>query len=284
MSFNRTCIVEFVSPAGDKQLKGIDVKFKIDLPMSAVLAKADISICNLTRADIEYLTTYTYLWAALTQKKRIRLFAGYSDTQTNLLFDGDIIEAIPTQPPDIWLDCKAQSGNYGSTQVYLLSVFDAVPIKTLFEQAAVKLGLTLEWRSKSTKQVKDFNFNGNYQKMIEQLTKLDNITVFEETGSLIVVDNAAPVRDGAIREISEITGMIGVPKIDAIGIEATLLLDTTIKRGDTVHLSSIRVPAANGNYYVYNICHEGHLRGTNWYTTIKARRLDVYGRELKLTS
>lgn len=282
MSYNRKVIVEFITPAGAKQLDGIDVKFKVDMPMSAVMVKADVSICNLTRSDIEYLTTYTSQWIALQQRKRIRVFAGYADAlPLQLIFDGDIIEAIPTQPPDIWLNCKAQSGNYGSTQMFSKSILVPTEIKTVFGQAAGWMEMPLDWKATSTKTIKSFDFSGSRTKLIDRLCDLDDIIVFEENGTLVAVDKKAPVRDGVIREISEQTGMVGVPKIDYIGIEATVFLDTRIKRGDTVHLTSVRVPAASGLYYVYNVCHQGHLRGTDFYTTIKARRLDTYGQELK---
>lgn len=285
MSFNRQCIVEFVTPLGTsefdaEQLQDIDVKFKIDLPMGAVLSKADISICNLKRANIEYLTTYTSLALALQERKRIRLFAGYDDTQTELIFDGDIYEAVPTQPPDIWLECKAQSGNYDALRCVSQSILVPCDVQSVCSQAAGWFGMGFDWQATTKKQLKKFDFTGNRTKLISELNKLDDIIVFDELDTLVVVDRNAPFREGTVREISEQTGMIGIPKVDFIGMEATLFLDTKIKRGDKVNLTSSKIPAANGLYYVYNISHEGHLRGTNWYTTIKARRLDAYGSEL----
>ena len=44
---HRKIIVEFKTPAGDKRLDGIEVKFSVDKLMSAVMNKASIEICNL---------------------------------------------------------------------------------------------------------------------------------------------------------------------------------------------------------------------------------------------
>jgi len=283
MSYNRIVRVEFLTADGKlKSLEGIDVRFSVDLPASAVMVDASISICNLNRDDLAYLTTFTSQWLAMTKRKRIRLYAGYSDTQVGMIFDGDIYNAIPTDPPDIWMDCTARSGNYESTQVFTQSVFSPTPIKSIFETAAGNMGLAPEWRSTSAKKISKYSFSGNNTAYIDALTKLDDILVFEENGNLVCVDKFAPVRDGKIRLISEKTGMVGIPKIDYIGIEAKMFLDTRIRRGDTVQLESNRMPSANGLYYVYHINHEGQLRGQNFYTTIKARRLDAYGKELKL--
>lgn len=285
MSFNRKAIVEFETPQGPKRIEGVDVKFDINLPMSAQMTMAKISICNLSRSDIEYLTTYTSRWIAIAQRKRIRLFAGYDedhpDGRMPGLFDGDIIQAIPSQPPEIWLECEAMSGAYGSTQMFSKSILVPSTVETIFGQAASWVDLESEWRATTQKVVKSFEFSGSNQQLIGAVANLGDIEVFQEGETLVAVDsNKAPVRDGVIREISERSGMVGVPKVDYIGIEATMFLDSRIKRGDTVNFVSKRIPAANGLYYVYNIRHHGHLRGTEFYTTVKARRKDTYGSEL----
>jgi len=280
MSYNRKVIVEFVTPQGVKRLDGVDVKFDINLPMSAIMTTAKVGILNLTREDIEYLTTYTSRWSAFTQRKRLRVFAGYDDTQVSLIFDGDILEAIPSQPPDIWLNCEAQSGNYGSTQMFSRSILVPNSIETVCASAAEWMGLEFEWRSTSNKTIEKFDFTGSRTRLIETVSELDKIIAFEEDGALVVVDRDNPVRDGVIREISEESGMVLVPDPDYIGVTASVFLDTRIKRGDTINLVSKRIPAANGLYYAYNLHHQGRLRGSKFHTTIKARRIDTYGSNL----
>ena len=286
MSFNRKVIVKFVSDIGGVErteiLTNIDVKFDIHLPMSAQMTRAKISLLNLKRSNIELLTTYTSRMVAIANRKRLQLWAGYEDDYpVPKLFDGDIIQAIPTQPPEIWLDMEAMSGAYGSTQMFSESILVPSTVETIFKQAAQWIELKSEWRATTQKTVTSFAFSGSSQEIIKAVSDLDKIDVFEEDGVLVAVDsNKAPVRDGVIREISERSGMVGVPKVDYIGIEATMFLDSRIRRGDTVNFISKRIPAANGVYYVYNIRHHGHLRGNEFYTTVKARRKDTYGSEL----
>jgi len=287
MSFNRKCVVDFMAQERPtvaqftqlKRLEGIDVKFNIDLPMSAIICDADISLCNLTRSDIDYLTSFTNVAESLQKRHRIRLYAGYDDSNYGMIFDGDVFYAVPTAPPDIWLNIKARSGNYETTQVFTQSVLLPSTTQSIFEHAAQNLGKEFEWRSASKKVVKKWSFTGNIDKYLQSLSGLDDTYIFIENDKLIAVDKVAPVRDGIVRLISEKTGMIGVPKIDFVGIEATLLLDTRIRRGDTVKMESVRVPSANGVYYVYNITHTGHLRGNDFFTTVKARREDTYGHQ-----
>ena len=281
MAYGRKYAVEFDTPFGPHRLTDVDVKFRVEYSQSATLTQAEISICNLTRANIEYLTTYVSVWIAKANASRIRLFAGYEDEEPiNLIFDGDILSAIPTEPPEVWLNCTAISGGYGSIQMFSESILVPVPMRTVFEQAAGWVGMDLEWNATVSKTIKSFDCTGNRNKLIEQLNSLGEISVFEENGKMVVVDEAHPKRSGNIFEISEETGMVSVPKIDQIGIEAKIFLNTKIKCGDTVHITSKRVPIASGNYYVMNVIHEGHFRGDLWYTTIKTRRLDAYGKKL----
>jgi hypothetical protein len=142
----------------------------------------------------------------------------------------------------------------------------------------------LDWRATSEKTVKKFDFTGSQTQLLEALAKLGGGIPFLDNGKLVVVSEQDPaIQTGVlVKEISEASGMIGIPKVDYIGAEIKMLLDTTIKRGDTVHLTSNRIPAASGYYRVYHIRHEGHLRGEEWYTTVKAWRLDTYGRKLAI--
>ena len=113
---HRKIIVEFKTPAGDKRLDGIEVKFSVDKLMSAVMNKASIEICNLAQEDIEYLTTYTSQFIAINERKRIRIFAGYEEDGVSLIFDGDVVEGMPTNPPDRWIRMKALSGYYSNKE------------------------------------------------------------------------------------------------------------------------------------------------------------------------
>ena len=280
MSYSRKVVVEFITPQGTKRLDGVDVKFDINLPMSAIMTTAKVGILNLAREDIEYLTTYTSRWSAIIQRKRLRVFAGYEDTELALIFDGDIINALPTQPPEIWLNCEAQSGAYGSTQMFSESILVPSNIQTVANEAAGWMGMSLDWKSTSKKTIDKFDFTGSRTQLMQSISKLGNIIPFEENGNLVIVDRDNPERDGVIREISEQSGMVFVPDVDYIGVTVSMFLDTRIKRGDTVNLVSKRIPAASGLYYVYNIRHHGQLRGNSFYTTIKARRRDTYGSEL----
>ena len=51
-----------------------------------------------------------------------------------------------------------------------------------------------------------------------------------------------------------------------------MLLEPNISLGQTIEIESSAIPACNGQYWIYEFTHRGHLRGTEFYTEISARR------------
>ena len=256
-----------------KELDGIEVKFSVEKLASAVMNKANIDICNLAADDIEYLTTYTSQFIAIAQHKRIRIFAGYVDTGVSLIFDGDIVEALPTNGPDRWLKCKALSGYYNARTPVSTVVQGTNSIRDVCAAVAGFCNLSLNYMATSTKTISDFEYTGGKTRAIKELNELGDIVAYEDDGVLVVQDKGEPRTDVGIRRIDETSGLIGIPKPDAIGVECQILLDNSIKIGQKIYLESKIIPSACGEYYIYELKHSGDLRGNEFYTEIKARRI-----------
>lgn len=270
---NRKVIVELSTPAGDKRLDGINVNFSVTKLASAIMNKATIDICNLTKADIDFLTTYTSEFIAINQHKRIRLWAGYEDTGIAVIFDGDIVEALPSDPPDIWLKCQALSGYYNAKDPISKTFNGNLSFKAICQEAAKILNLTLDYESSVVKNITDFSFNGGKTKILNALNELADIDAYEDDGILVVKDAGEPRKSAIVRYINENSGMIGMPKPDALGVTLNVLLDNSLKIGQKIYLESRSIPSCSGEYYIYELKHDGSLRGNNFYTQIKARRL-----------
>lgn len=270
---NRRIIIQFDTPQGLKELDGIEVKFSVDKLASAVMNQANIDICNLATEDIEYLTSYTSQFIEIAKHKRVRIFAGYEDTGISLIFDGDIVEALPTLGPDRWLKCKALSGYYNARTPISTVVQGTQPIKNVCAAVAGFLNLSLNYMATSTKTVSDFEYTGGKTKAIKELNELGDIVAYEDDGVLVVQDIGQPRTDIGIRRIDETSGLIGIPKPDAIGVECKVLLDNTLKIGQKIYLESLVIPSSCGEYYIYELKHSGDLRGNEFYTEIKARRI-----------
>lgn len=271
--FNRICYVEFITANGQaKRLDGIDIQFSIEKHMGAVMNEANVTIYNLTREDIEYLTTFTSQWIAYQQRKRLRIFAGYTDTSVGLIFDGDIIEALPSMPPDIALRCKARSGAYNNSTMISKSVTEPITTKDLLKQVGSWTGLTVNDHTTTDRKIGGFYYTGSATQLIGQLNDIPDIIAYEDDGSLWVVDKKNTDIGLQMRVINKNSGMIDIPQPNATGIEVKILLDPAIKLGQKIKVESDLIPAVNGVYTIYELKYTGHLRGNEFYTDITARR------------
>lgn len=276
----RYCRVEFEIAEPDaqnnnaKSVEGLNVRFSIPKYRGQIRGQAKISICNLAREDSVYLTTCMSPWIEIQKQKKIRLFAGY-EKHNAMLFDGDILRAIPTQPPDIWLECEAISGYFNNLKTQSFTVHGPVTMPQLGAIAAQMQGLQLRnlARDAQDKQVDNFTYSGGLSNTLKKLNDL-GLCVFYVEDNILYMDDAEPeIKEGmAVRLLTEESGLIGLPCPGPSGVECTILLDPSVKLGEAVEIKSKRIPGINGLYYPYSLEHTGELYGNDWYTKLKCAR------------
>lgn len=273
---HRHVTVTFTLADGNtKTIDGLNIKFSARKMCYAFGGQASVSIANLTSDDIIYLTTFLSPFMFPNKKKKIAIFAGYDD-DVKEIFSGDIWTALPVKRgADIWLDIRAIKSFFNSgTMTSKTLVGDRIKTQEICNKVAGWAGLSLNWKTKSNKTVDTFSFTGSITDAIRKLSTMDNILVYEDEGALNVID-ANPQESGT-RLISEDSGMIGMPRINHFGVEAKILLDNSIKLGETIELKSKLVPSANGKYIIYSITHQGSLRETEFYSILKCRRGNLW--------
>ncbi len=279
MNNTRVCFVEIETiDNGTKQLKQLDglaIKGSVSRKMGSVAAEAKVSIANLKKSDIEYLSTYTSPYVNAKVKKKINIYAGYEETGWGRIFTGYIFKALPSDMPDTWLHIEAQSLFY-EKRVPLTYGINNVTTQDLGKSIADTLGLDFSWQSESQKTLNAFNFSGSKGGLIREYNKIDNITMFEDNGVLTVIDKKTEYKKtGNTKLISKDTGMIGIPQPDDIGVSVTTLLDPSIKCGDWVQIQSVKLPICNGYYQVYELGFDFASREQQFYNKIKAKKAGI---------
>ena len=270
----RICYVQIQTPSGNKEIRNIAIKGRITRKMSQTGSTAKISIANLSREDVEYLTTYTSPYVDQSKKKRINVFAGYESTGVGMIFSGDIYSALPEGLPDTWLNIEAKTEYFNQQNIITLSQ-SKINTKGIAQIVANQLDLALIWRSKSEKFIDAFNFTGAKTKLLNRLNQLDNFTAFVDNGSLLVIDiNEQPPQTsttkqkGFIKLINAESGMIGIPQPDEHGVKIKVLLDPAVNLGDWFKLGSKRLPIVNGFYQVYEMTYDFATREPQYYLEI----------------
>lgn len=289
----RICYIQIQTPDGDKEIHNLAIKGRITRKLSETGSNCDISIANLSREDVEYLTTYTSPYVDQSKKKKINVYAGYKSTGVGMIFSGDIYSALPAGLPDTWLNIKAKT-NYFEQQNIITISGGISTTKDLALTIAGELGYELNWQSKSQKVIDAFNFSGARAKLLNKLNQLDNFRAFIDNNILHCIDkdeeppetknqtnnNSSQIgsstkESGTIKIITQNSGLIGIPQPDEYGVKIKVLLDPSIALGDWFKLESLRLPIVNGFYQVYEMTYDFATREPQYY-------LEIYGKNKRV--
>lgn len=281
----RICYVQIQTPSGDKEIHNISLHGKITRKMSETGSSADISIANLAREDVEYLTTYTSPYVDQSKKKRINIFAGYESTGVAQIFSGDIYSALPEGKPDTWLNIKAKTEFFNQQNIITMTQ-NNITVKNLAQNVSSELKTEFVWRSKLQKTIDNFNFAGAKAKLINRLNKIGGIRAFIDNNTLYVVDideeppkeeiqNSSTKESGTIKLINKDSGMIGIPQPDEFGVKVKILLDPAVNLGDWFKLESEMLPIVNGFYQVYEMSYDFATREPQYYIELKGKNKQV---------
>lgn len=272
-----------------RALHGIDFKFncKKVSDMTTTASNAKVSILGLSRETVKFLTTLDPPGVERQKAIRVRVYASYEDFGENLIFDGDITNAVPNVPPNNWIDIEAFVGNYRNNALITKTINGETTIKDLIEDIADTLYLTPRWLQENTKGVKEeqkrkiwgFDSTGTLQDLLTAVNKVSNFIVHQEGLELVIrydFDKATGNRN-SVPLISEKTGMVGIPKImtgritsdgRVAMLQVTTFINPSLRLWDEVYLQSVYIPDANGVYTIIDVEYNGHYRGTEWYQTM----------------
>lgn len=268
----RKVILEITTGNGTKVIHdGLNVQFNITNSANAVGGEANIMIANLPMEEIINTTTLLSSFENVKKRKKIRLSAGYGD-DVGVIFQGDVVHAEPiSEPPDVWLQIEARVGYFDNTKVITHTIKNKTPIKEIAQQAANWLGLSLKWMSTINKMVNLFHVSGSANQIIQKLNDLGDIFAYSDSENLNIIDALNP-NTGVTSTLSKSSGMVGIPKIDNNSVRVTMLLNHSLKLGQTISIKSDLIPAVNGDYWIFALTHSGALRENEFYTTACCRR------------
>lgn len=276
VAYNRICYVQlgggqpfsYYKDNGFQNIKwetieGLDVRFNIKFFSDSAEGTANISILGLSFSRILQLASWAGEATAYSKCWFIRVYAGYgvSRNDVDMIFEGQIINAMPTSPPDVWLNIEART-HYGNRTEYF--TVDFMKLNHLSKRTAtIRKALSLLCESLNaahnltddmirtlssdmqkvlsygTTALPVFPSTSQYSdvvKSIKAICKNNNLTfrrIFQSNGfpkyefyPRLMPDDWEP---GTLLEISAKTGMIGIPQMRYEGIVVKSLLSNAHK-------------------------------------------------------
>lgn len=197
--------------------------------------------------------------------------AGRVSTGTARVFIGEIVSSSPTQPPDIGLNIKAQTGAFKKGDLVARSGKAKDKLSTIAKTVAQDIGAKLEFEAED-KFISNYSFSGAALRQIDQLADAGGVDAFHDDETLIVKNRNQPRKD-RVKIVDASSGMVGVPEADERGVKVTTLFDLETQLGMRMDLKSELNPALDGSYEIYKLSFDLASRDTAWYYDIEAKRL-----------
>jgi hypothetical protein len=210
-----------------------------------------ITITNLKKDVQDFLLTETSPFNKSGTKKSIFVEAGRESYGVFRLFEGDISDVSPTQPPDIAVTIKALTGNAQKGVMVSTAQPGQALLSKIAGQVAKDLGVGLNFQAKD-KQISNYTFTGANLKQIDKLGTAGGVNAFLD-GKTLVVKDVGKALPGKLRVLSQDSGMIGIPEPTEQGVKVTYLLDNTSTIGGGLRLTSAIYPSMSGDYSIYKL-------------------------------
>lgn len=232
--------------------------------------ECEVKITNLTKEVRDYLLTETSPFNMNRTPKRLIVEAGRESTGSSLVFKGDIVSAVGSQPPDIQLTIKAKVGNFDKGNVIGRSKTGQTKLSNIAQDVANDLGVRLNFQA-TDKNIGNYSYSGAALKQVDKLGTTGAVNAYLNNGELVVKDINVPLKNRS-RVLNIDTGMIGIPEFTEQGCKVKMLFDNQTDLGYGLDITSIMNPAVNGTYLVYKLQFELTSRDTPFYLIAEALR------------
>jgi hypothetical protein len=237
-----------------------------------------ITIMNLKKSVRDYLILETSPLNRPRRRKKIILYAGRKSYGTFKVFEGDITQSTPSQPPDIGLTIKARTGAFFMTDIFSTGYASTIPLSKVAGDAAQGMDLTLDFQA-SEKTISNYNYTGSKLKQVDTLASAGNYNAYIDDDRLVVKNADVPLQSVSTT-LNKNSGMIGVPEVTEEGVKVKYLLDPSSRPGGSLTIESDLNPAANGTFVIFKLNYDISSRDTPFYNVAECRRLGLWQRLL----
>lgn len=231
---------------------------------------ADVTITNLSRNIRNYILTETSPFNKNRTPKKLIIEAGRVSTGTARLFVGNIISSSPTQPPDIGLNIKAQTGAFKKGELVARSGEAKEKLSVIAGRVAADLDASLVFEARD-KFIANYSFSGASIRQVNALANAGSVDAYLDDETFVVKDRGKPLQN-RVKKIDNTSGMIGIPEATERGVSVQILFDLQTDLGGQVDLTSELNPALDGSYTIFKIDFDLASRETPWYLNIEAER------------
>lgn len=238
---------------------------------NALQNEATITISNLDKSTQDYILSETTPFNLNSAQKTAVLLAGRESYGVAQIFNGNIVSASLSQPPDVSITLKCLTGNFLKSNVLVNNQPASNTLRAIGQQIASALGLGYTYEA-TDKNIANYNYSGSALKQVQLLNSLGGINAFVDGNTLFMKDALIPL-SGTTRILNLDSGMIGIPIFTEQGLKVTYLLDNKTVIGGGLDITSGVYPAVNGHYAIYKLGFNITSREVPFYYVAEAARI-----------
>lgn len=233
--------------------------------------EANVVIANIDNETQDYLLTETTPYNLNFSSKTITIEAGRESYGTSVIFIGNIVSSLLSQPPDIGITLKCMTGNFLKSKVIGNNLGIQSSTQQISANIAQILNVGLQFEA-TNKIISNYNFSGSALGQIGLLNGLGGMNAYIDDNTLVVKNSGVPLNN-TLKIVSSSTGMIGIPEFTEQGIKVKFLLDNRVILGGAINIQSNEYRAANGSYVIYKLGFDIATRDVPFYYIAEAARI-----------
>lgn len=251
--------------------EGLDITAKGRKTANPKDNTCEVRVSNLTKHDRDYILTATSPFIANRRSpKRMIVEAGRASIGLTRLFYGDITSSQITQPPDIGLDLRFQTGAHQKGLVVVRQGRETASLRSIAEGVSKDLGTSLVFEADDT-TVANHSFTGPALRQVDAISDVGHVDAYVDDTTLVVKNKGVGLKN-RVRILNKNTGMIGIPEFTERGLKVKMLIDAATTLGGTLQVTSELNPAVDGDYVVYSLDFDVATRQQQFYFIAEARR------------
>lgn len=232
--------------------------------------ECSLQIGNLSRELRNALATNLTPFDYNQARKSVQIWAGRVSTGLFLRYQGDIVSAVPSQPPDIIMNIRSRTMQFFKNDIVAQSYAATAPLSQIASDIAAKMGLNLQFEA-TDRNIANYAYSGSVAGQVNKLGSLGPIDAYVDDNTLVCKDRGVTLANVS-HVLSEDTGMIGQVEPTEYGIRTKSLLSPGVKLGGTLQVTSVQNPSLSGSYTIYRTGFEIATRDTPFYDVIESTR------------
>jgi hypothetical protein len=176
---------------------------------NALQNECTVTLDNLDVETQDYLLTETSPYNLNRTAKRVIVEAGRQSYGTAVIYVGNIVRAIVSQPPDITISLQCLTGNFYKGNILSKSWPGITPMSQISAAVANDLNVNLLYQA-TEKNITNSAYTGDALGQVGNLAQMGNYNAFIDNNTLVVKDAFIPLNN-SLRILNASNGIIVIP-------------------------------------------------------------------------